>query len=123
MTRRIYLLIAVVLLTVGTGCSLTTTVNFNSSTDDKNLNLSATNTDLGTSVQYSGQDGKSALELLRAGYQVEASNQGFVTAIDGTKPGNQQFWAFYVNGKQAEVGAKDYQTHNTDSVEWKLEAY
>jgi len=123
MLRRICLALAATLITLGAGCSLTTTVNVNKSNPENNSNTAVNNSDFVTVIQYPGQDGQSALELLRADHRVEASEQGFVTAINGVKPGNKQFWAFYVNGKQAEVGAKDYQTKTSETIEWKLEDF
>lgn len=111
-------------LLIGAGCSLTTTVNLNTNGRVGNTNVTANqNVNATSSVTYRGQDGKNALELLQADHQVDVSTQGFVNAIDSQKPGDRQFWAFYVNGQQAQVGAKEYQSKNNDSIEWKLEAY
>lgn len=95
----------------GASCGLTTTVQ------------KSVNSVKQQAVSYAGKEGKNALDLLKSGHTVDVSDQGFVNAIDGVKPGNRQFWALYVNGKQAEVGAKDYITKPTDKVEWKLESF
>jgi hypothetical protein len=78
------------------------------------------------SVKYVGENGKTALELLKAKYKVETKTFSgigeYVTAINGIKETTgKNFWAFYVNGKQAKVGASDYKTQNTEQIEWKLE--
>ncbi len=119
MKRFSSILIIVLGLTLaGAGCGLTRTVQ-----------VPAENTNIvgcvaaADSVAYTGQDGKNALELLQSAHQVDVSAQGFVNAIDGAKPGDRQFWAFYVNCKQADVGAKDYVTKKGDSIEWKLESF
>lgn len=112
------LIIAFGLALVGAGCGLTTTVK----APVKNANAAAC-VAAADSVAYAGQDGKNALELLQSAHQVDVSAQGFVNAIDGEKPGDRQFWAFYVNCKQAEVGAKDYVTKEGDSIEWKRESF
>lgn len=76
-------------------------------------------------VSYRGQDGKNALDLLKAGHEVEVkvySGIGeFVDGIDGLKSDAQHFWSFYVNGKQATVGAGSYITKAADVIEWKFE--
>lgn len=76
-------------------------------------------------VSYRGQDGKNALDLLKAGHKVEVkvySGIGeFVDGIDGLKSDAQHFWSFYVNGKQATVGAGSYTTKTTELIEWKFE--
>lgn len=119
---KIWLLAAVALLTLGAGCSFTQTVKVNSNGATTNGNANQ-NTNTVDNVTYTGQEGKNALELLQASHQVDVSDQGFVNAIDGVKPGDREFWAFYINNKQAQVGAKDYATKNSDSIEWKLEKY
>lgn len=77
------------------------------------------------SISYQGQDNQSALQILKAKYQVETEEYAgmgeFVTSINGVKPASDQFWAFYVNGKSSQVGASQYQTKNSDLIEWKLE--
>lgn len=76
-------------------------------------------------VSYRGQEGKNALALLKAGHKVEVkvySGIGeFVDGIDGLKSDAQHFWSFYVNGKQATVGAGSYTTKTTELIEWKFE--
>jgi len=74
-------------------------------------------------ISYVGVEGKNALELLKSSHQVETQSFSFgemVLSIDGVKSPSTDFWAFYVNGKQAEVGAGDYQTKNSDLLSWKL---
>ncbi|MBI5466716.1 MAG: DUF4430 domain-containing protein [Candidatus Kerfeldbacteria bacterium] len=112
--------VALSLLLLGAGCSLTQTVNVSTRTANTNT---VANTNASTSVRYPGQDGKNALELLQSNHTVDVSAQGFVNAIDDRQPADRQFWAYYVNGKQADVGAKEYQTKNGDQIEWKLESY
>ncbi|MCX6797512.1 MAG: DUF4430 domain-containing protein, partial [Candidatus Doudnabacteria bacterium] len=68
-------------------------------------------------VKYEGEEGKTALQILKDKYQVDTKEyQGlgeFVTSISGIKAEDgKNFWAFYVNGKQAQVGASSYQTKN-----------
>lgn len=75
------------------------------------------------SVSYQGKDGVDAMTLLKETHSVDASEQGFVDAIDGVKPGEKQFWSVYINGKPSDLGAKDTITKSTDSIEWKLDSY
>ena len=112
----IILTLAAGLSVSGASCSLLTTKQVNSNT--ANTNVATTGV-----VTYAGQDGKNALELLQQKHSVDVSAQGFVNAIDGRKPGDHEFWAFYVNGKQAEVGAKEYASKSSDAIEWKLESF
>lgn len=76
-------------------------------------------------INYQGVEGQSALDLLKASHTVESTTYDFgdfVTSIDGqASDGTTNFWAFYVNGEQSQVGASDYQTKNGDVIEWRLE--
>ena len=49
----------------------------------------------------------------------------YVTMIDGQKADDEkrEFWAFYVNGKQSQLGAGSYTVKPNDSIEWKIETY
>jgi len=69
-----------------------------------------------------------ALQLLSTTHKVITKGQkenAFVTVIDGRIADSQkkEFWAFYVNGKQAQVGAGSYFVKNIDTIEWKIETY
>lgn len=122
MYRKKLLLTSILAIALtGAGCSLTQTINVNEARS-RNAN-SVSNTNRVNSITYSGQTGKNALDLLKAKHQVDVSAQGFVNAIDTIKPGDHHYWSFYVNDKQADVGAKEYITKNTDAIEWKLEAF
>jgi len=76
-------------------------------------------------IQYQGIEGKTALQILKEQHQVETETYDFgelVTAIDGKKSGDGQYWAFYINGELASVGAGEYQTQSSDLIEWRLES-
>jgi hypothetical protein len=74
---------------------------------------------------YEVHEGVAALALLKGTHTVQTKEYSglgeFVESIDGTKPDKNHFWSFYVNGKQAEVGAGAYVLKNGDRIEWKLE--
>lgn len=76
-------------------------------------------------VTYRGEEGKTALAILKSSHEVGTKTFDgigeMVTSIDGVEPDSNHFWAFYVNDKQAEVGAGQYQTKDGDTVTWKLE--
>ena len=76
-------------------------------------------------VAYNGEDGKTAFELLKSRHQVKSKNPlgsgEFVVAIDGIKPSDGYFWAFYVNDSLSQVGASSYITKTGDKILWKIE--
>lgn len=75
-------------------------------------------------ITYQGVEGKSALELLKAAHQVEATPSDFgefVAAIDGLRPDKEHYWAFYVNDQLAQEGAGTYQTKSTETITWRLD--
>ena len=72
--------------------------------------------------------GITALQLLSINHKVTAKGEkenAFITTIDMREAltVNREFWAFYVNGKQATVGAGSYFVKNNDTIEWKIETY
>lgn len=73
---------------------------------------------------YQVKENTTALALLKTSHQVETKDYGslgeMVVSIDGVAARVDQFWAFYVNGKLANVGAGSYILKNNDKIEWKL---
>jgi hypothetical protein len=78
-----------------------------------------------TQLNYKGQAGKDALTILKAKAIIEQDKSGLVTTINGRKADNakHEYWAFYINSKSADVGPAQYQTQDTDTIEWKIEKY
>lgn len=77
-----------------------------------------------TTIIYAGEDGKNAMELLRAGHQVDVKSYDFgdlVVSIDGIIPDSNHFWAMYVNGEMSQVGASLYITKSSDSIKWQID--
>ena len=76
-------------------------------------------------VSYSGQNGKNALELLKQHADVTTKDSAYgpyVESINAKMGGTDgKYWAFYVNGTMASVGAHDYVTKDGDKIEWKFE--
>lgn len=77
---------------------------------------------------YSGEEGKTALELLQEKTAVEMNGSGemaFITSINGRRAddGAREFWSFWVNGEMAQVGAGSYVTKDDDIIEWKIATY
>jgi hypothetical protein len=72
--------------------------------------------------------GSTALQLLTSTHRVISKGErqnAYVTMIDGREASitDKEFWSFYVNGKQAQVGAGSYFLKNNDTIEWKIETY
>jgi hypothetical protein len=77
---------------------------------------------------YSGIEGQTALALLQAKSAAVTKGEGtnaFVTSINGriADDAKKEFWAFYVNGVQAQVGAGSYVTKTGDQIRWHIETY
>ncbi len=86
--------------------------------------LASTKPALTTRLTYHGQNGKTALALLKehAKVQTKTSSIGvYVTAINGNNGGGKKYWIYYVNGKESQVGAAAYVTHNGDVIQWRLQ--
>ena len=95
--------------------------------NDKHKEATNTQTELSasTKISYKGEVGKDALAILRQKFSVSQDNSGMINVIAGKKADatKREYWAFYVNGKMANVGPADYRTKNTDLIEWKIEKY
>ena len=90
-------------------------------------NATPTPTDLAitTTIEYPGQEGKNALELLKAGHRVDTKNYSFgdmVTGIDGIIADSKHFWALYINDQFSQVGASSLITKSTDMIKWQIDS-
>ena len=74
-------------------------------------------------VTYAGENGKNALQLLKQSTSVAQDKSGLVVSINGYKPTGHTYWAFYINGKYANVGPASYMTKDSDVITWKVEKY
>ena len=74
---------------------------------------------------YKGESGRDALTLLKQKATAELDKSGLVISINGRKADNDkhEYWAFYINGKSASIGPADYQTKDTDTIQWKMDKY
>ncbi len=74
------------------------------------------------------EEGKTALDLLNETESAVTTGEkenAYVVGINGIKAEEEkkEFWAFYINGKQAAVGAGSYKLKDGDKIEWKKENY
>jgi len=72
--------------------------------------------------------GKTALDLIKEKAKVVTKGESanaYVIEINGklAEDSKKEFWAFYVNGKMAEVGAGSYKLKDGDKIEWRIEKY
>lgn len=77
-----------------------------------------------TQISYDGKNGINAYKLLTEYATVQAKHYSFgyfVTSINGVVGNGPKYWTFYVNGKEASVGASSYITKNSDKITWKLQ--
>ncbi len=78
---------------------------------------------------YAGREGATALDLLRElDPSATVSGSGasaFVTSINGraADQAKQEYWALYVNGEFATVGAGALKTHAGDRIEWRISTF
>ncbi|MFD4991383.1 DUF4430 domain-containing protein [Cellulosimicrobium cellulans] len=85
-------------------------------------------TDDAPEFSYEGRAGTTALDLLlEADPSAQVTGEGenaFVTAIDGVAADpDSEFWALYVDGEMATVGAGSLETEDGDEITWKLETF
>ena len=129
--RSLWWVIALLAIAIGAGVWAWTgnRTNTNTNSTAENTNVAAQNTNAAavTSYTYKGEDGKNALEILKAKYPkttMKGSSLGdYVTGIDGHESGSNAYWEFFVNGKSSAVGPGSYTTKSTDTIEWKLTSF
>lgn len=76
-------------------------------------------------IHYEGEDNTDALTLLKERASIKQNALGMVTTINKREAKDQakEYWAFYVNGEMATVGAAEYITKEGDRIEWRIETY
>ncbi len=77
-----------------------------------------------TQISYRGQNGVDGLTLLKRHATVGVKHYSFgdlVTSINGVSGNGPKYWTFYINGKEASVGAGSYISKNTDTLKWVLQ--
>jgi hypothetical protein len=115
---------AVVVAAVGFGVATMTAPKSNTNQTAK-AQSAATQPKQIDHLSYDGQEGKSALELLKEQAKVETKDSSYgayVDSINDVKGGtNGKYWTFYVNGSMAQEGADAYKTKAGDKIEWKLQ--
>ena len=109
------LMIVAVALTLAGGCARRTAVatpKAETSSREERLLLS-----------YAGEEGRTALELLKARARVRTSTSDLgelVEEINGVRTGEGYSLIYFVNGAMAKTGAGNYVTRTGDRIEWRL---
>ncbi|MFA6082306.1 MAG: DUF4430 domain-containing protein [Patescibacteria group bacterium] len=123
MKRNIWAIVVVLVIIVAGGFAYNQYVS--NSTPSTSASPSPTTSD---QFSYSGQDGQTALDLLKSKATVVTSGEGvnaFVTSINGraASDSKKEYWSFLVNGAAASVGAGSYTTKSTDTILWKIATF
>jgi hypothetical protein len=75
---------------------------------------------------FKGVEGEIALATLKKNFTVETKEYAgmgeYVTVINGLAADAANYWAFYINGKMADVGAGSYTAKAGDTFEFRLTA-
>jgi hypothetical protein len=108
--------------------STTTASEETSAPADDATDEASDDTDDAPEFSYEGRAGTTALDLLlEADPSAQVTGEGenaFVTAVDGVAADpDSEFWALYVNGEMATVGAGSLETEDGDEITWKLETF
>ncbi|HEY6736415.1 MAG TPA: DUF4430 domain-containing protein [Candidatus Saccharimonadia bacterium] len=81
-----------------------------------------------SSVSFKGQDGQSALALLKQRAVVTMQGTGpaaYVASVNGYRAAETQheYWALYLNGQLSETSPSAVITHDDDQLEWRIARY
>jgi len=117
--NKIFLIILILIILVGS--VLFVFYNQHNKQVSSRSTVSAQN----NSFSYQGVEGKSALEVLKEKTTTKQAVSGLVISINGRQAdeNKREFWAFIINGNEAQVGPADYMTQEGDLVEWKIQNY
>lgn len=73
------------------------------------------------------QEGTTALDVLIQSKNIEVKEYTYgklIESIEGIRNGqDQKYWMYYINGKEASVGAAEYALQSHDKIEWKFKQY
>ncbi|KGX83604.1 hypothetical protein N783_01975 [Pontibacillus marinus BH030004 = DSM 16465] len=72
------------------------------------------------------KEGTSVMEVMKNNFDIKAaSGGGFITTIEGVKAeqSEKMAWFYTVNGKEAQVGAKEYELEPGDKVVWDMHSW
>lgn len=146
MKKQVITIISIIILAIGVGGAVYIVSNNNT---NKNNNTSAVETNSayqqqeqqnpdsqqttivfsedGKTLTYTANESENALDALKRQTDVQTKTfEGmgeYVVAINGLAADDStNFWAFYINGQQSEVGAGSYKAMAGDQLEWRLEA-
>lgn len=68
---------------------------------------------------------ESALDILKRTHRVDIQTYSFgdiVNGVDGVSGGKDgRYWIYYINGKQSDIGAGEYEVKDGDTIIWKLQ--
>jgi len=125
MKKNILIIVLIALVLIGFGHSI-----YNKNTSVKKARISA---EIVVEEGISNKasliiEGTTALDYIKNQTQVKTKGEGvnaYIVEISGRKAdeSKREYWAFYVNGKMAEVGAGSYELKDGDKIEWKIEKY
>lgn len=101
---------------------------------NRNNNSASTNTTTASTVNaeqskvitYSGEDGKTVYDILKAKYSVDAKDSSsgvMVNSINGLAATTSEFWLYSVNGTDATVAADKYFTKADDQIKWEYKGF
>ncbi|WP_175495380.1 DUF4430 domain-containing protein [Gracilibacillus orientalis] len=114
------LIIITILAIVMTACG-------NSTTSDEEVSISLTITDQTSDTTISDEDftvqsGTTLQTILEDNYEVEVSDDGFLTAIEDYQQDTEEniFWTYEANGEIVNEGIADYQVEDEDHITFDL---
>ncbi|MGP4041374.1 DUF4430 domain-containing protein [Gracilibacillus sp. D59] len=100
----------------------------NSTTSEDDISISLTITDQTSNTTISDEDftvqpGTTLLTILEDNYDVEVTDEGFLTAIEGhaQDTGANIFWTYEANGEMVNEGIADYQVEDEDHITFDLQ--
>ncbi|UOQ47545.1 DUF4430 domain-containing protein [Gracilibacillus caseinilyticus] len=117
------LLIVIILAVVMTACGNTGT---NVAEGDINVSLTITDQITNKTISeesYTVTSGTTLEDLLQDNYEVEVTEDGFLTSINGHEQNveENEYWTYEANGEMVSEGIADYEVQDEDDITFDLQ--
>lgn len=117
--QQFFMMITLAIIIAGCG---------NTSTTNEEISIMLTITDHTSQTTISEdeitlQAGTTLLSVLEDNYNVEVTDEGFLTAIEEYEqdPGVNMYWTYEVNGEMVNEGIANYQVEDEDHITFDLQ--
>lgn len=102
------------------------TENNETGTEEINITLTITDNTTNNTIdesEYTVEDGTVLIDVLEENYEVEVTDEGFLTGIEGASQNETEniYWLYEVNDEMPNEGVSDYVVEDQDDITFDLQ--